>query len=126
MVSPHSKMKGNDMTRGGKREGAGRPEGTGKYNCKTGAIRVPETQKESILRMIESPVDFEKTCESRAKYINTLRQQLALAKEALDMAATNLIIPDEQSSEHLKAQVSVTYNIINTALKKLDNIPKKS
>ncbi len=29
------------MPKGGKREGAGRPKGTGKYGCKTAAIRVP-------------------------------------------------------------------------------------
>ena len=28
--------------RGGARKGAGRPSGTGKYGCKTKAVRVPE------------------------------------------------------------------------------------
>lgn len=41
------------MVKGGKRVGAGRPPGTGKYQEKTKAIRVPETEVECILRCIQ-------------------------------------------------------------------------
>ena len=40
------------MVKGGKREGAGRPEGTGKYGSPTKAIRIPVSDVENILRCI--------------------------------------------------------------------------
>lgn len=44
-----------DMTnRGGKREGAGRPTGRGKYSCKTKPIRVPVDMVEKIEFYIKS------------------------------------------------------------------------
>jgi len=68
---------------GGKRDGAGRPTGTGKYGCETVALRVPKSKKDSILRMIDEPVaDFEKTCESRGKRIEELELQVEELKEA--------------------------------------------
>jgi DNA polymerase V len=41
------------MVQGGKREGAGRPRGTGKYRGETKAIRVPEVEIENIMRCIQ-------------------------------------------------------------------------
>lgn len=40
------------MTRGGKREGAGRPKGTGRFGEKTKAMRVPESMVDDILDLI--------------------------------------------------------------------------
>ena len=42
------------MPRGGKRAGAGRPKGTGKYSEPTRAIRVPESMVEKILEYAHS------------------------------------------------------------------------
>ncbi len=42
------------MPRGGKRQGAGRPKGTGKYSESTKAIRVPESMVERILEYARS------------------------------------------------------------------------
>ncbi len=42
------------MPRGGKRSGAGRPKGTGKYSESTKAIRVPESMVERILEFAHS------------------------------------------------------------------------
>jgi len=42
------------MPRGGKRSGAGRPKGTGKYSEPTKAIRVPESMVERILEFAHS------------------------------------------------------------------------
>ncbi len=42
------------MPRGGKRSGAGRPKGTGKYSEPTKAIRVPESMVERILEFARS------------------------------------------------------------------------
>lgn len=42
------------MPRGGKRSGAGRPKGTGKYSESTRAIRVPESMVERILEFARS------------------------------------------------------------------------
>lgn len=42
------------MQRGGKREGAGRPKGTGRFGEKTKAMRVPESMIEDVLDMIGS------------------------------------------------------------------------
>ena len=40
------------MTRGGKRTGAGRPQGSGKYKHATKAIRIPANEVETILQWI--------------------------------------------------------------------------
>lgn len=42
------------MPRGGKRSGAGRPKGTGKYSESTKAIRVPESMVDRILEFARS------------------------------------------------------------------------
>jgi len=42
------------MARGGKRQGAGRPKGTGKFSESTKAIRVPESMVERILEYAHS------------------------------------------------------------------------
>lgn len=42
------------MSRGGKREGAGRPKGTGRFGEKTKAMRVPESMIDDVLDMIGS------------------------------------------------------------------------
>lgn len=42
------------MLHGGKRIGAGRPRGSGKYQQATKAIRVPESDVESIMRCIQN------------------------------------------------------------------------
>lgn len=42
------------MPRGGKRKGAGRPKGTGKFGVPTKAIRVPEKMVEQIMHFIYS------------------------------------------------------------------------
>ena len=42
------------MTRGGKRSGAGRPKGTGKYGEKTVAMRVPESLVTDIRDLVEA------------------------------------------------------------------------
>jgi DNA polymerase V len=41
------------MVKGGKRTGAGRPEGTGKFGCSTKAIRIPLSEVDTILRCIQ-------------------------------------------------------------------------
>jgi DNA polymerase V len=41
------------MPSGGKREGAGRPKGTGKFSVPTKSIRVPENEIESIYKLIQ-------------------------------------------------------------------------
>jgi DNA polymerase V len=54
-----SSMKENDSTlnRGGKREGSGRPKGTGKYGEPTKAIRVPEGSVSYIKDYLENEYD---------------------------------------------------------------------
>jgi DNA polymerase V len=42
------------MVKGGKRNGAGRPRGSGKYQETTKAIRVPESELDTILRCIQN------------------------------------------------------------------------
>lgn len=42
------------MDHGGKRKGSGRPKGSGKYQEVTKAIRVPESEVETILRCIQN------------------------------------------------------------------------
>lgn len=42
------------MTSGGKRSGAGRPKGTGKFGEPTVAMRVPVSEVETILRWVEN------------------------------------------------------------------------
>lgn len=42
------------MVKGGKRDGAGRPKGSGKYGGATRAIRVPETEVENVMRCIQN------------------------------------------------------------------------
>ncbi len=42
------------MGKGGKRAGAGRPPGTGKYKEATKAIRVPETEVDAVLRCVQN------------------------------------------------------------------------
>lgn len=42
------------MVRGGKRDGAGRPQGSGKYREKTKVIRLPENEIESILQYVQN------------------------------------------------------------------------
>lgn len=42
------------MVSGGKREGAGRPKGTGKYGSKTVPIRVPEMEVEWVLKAVQN------------------------------------------------------------------------
>lgn len=41
------------MVKGGKREGAGRPEGSGKFGVPTKAIRIPITEIESVMQCIQ-------------------------------------------------------------------------
>ena len=41
------------MTRGGKRQGAGRPPGQGKFKEKTKPVRIPESKVLEVLRLIE-------------------------------------------------------------------------
>ncbi len=41
------------MTRGGKREGAGRPKDSGKFKEKTTAIRIPLSKVEEVLRLVQ-------------------------------------------------------------------------
>lgn len=38
--------------RGGKRKGAGRPKGTGKFGCPTKAIRIPAHLKEEVVAFV--------------------------------------------------------------------------
>lgn len=45
------------MPRGGKRKGAGRPKGTGKFGVPTKAIRVPESMVEQIVNFIRRKGD---------------------------------------------------------------------
>ncbi|MBE6428844.1 MAG: translesion error-prone DNA polymerase V autoproteolytic subunit [Planctomycetaceae bacterium] len=45
------------MPRGGKRKGAGRPKGTGKFGVPTKAIRVPESMVEQIVNFIHRKGD---------------------------------------------------------------------
>ena len=40
--APKKSAKAKAVKRGGTRSGAGRPVGSGKYGCKTKAVRVPE------------------------------------------------------------------------------------
>ena len=40
--APKKSVKAKAVKRGGTRSGAGRPVGSGKYGCKTKAVRVPE------------------------------------------------------------------------------------
>lgn len=42
------------MPKGGKRSGAGRPSGTGKYGEPTVAIRIPVSEAETILKWVEN------------------------------------------------------------------------
>ncbi len=46
-------MKEKVTGRGGKREGAGRPKGTGKFGCETTSVRVPKKNREIILEFAE-------------------------------------------------------------------------
>lgn len=46
------------MPRGGKRKGAGRPKGTGKFGVPTKAIRVPESMVEQIVNFIHRKGDI--------------------------------------------------------------------
>ncbi|MDO4569470.1 MAG: translesion error-prone DNA polymerase V autoproteolytic subunit [Planctomycetia bacterium] len=46
------------MPRGGKRKGAGRPKGTGKFGVPTKAIRVPESMVERIVGFIHRKADI--------------------------------------------------------------------
>lgn len=41
------------MVKGGKRSGAGRPEGTGKFGSPTKAIRIPFSEIENVMRCIQ-------------------------------------------------------------------------
>ncbi len=45
------------MPRGGKRKGAGRPKGTGKFGVPTKAIRVPESMSDQIVNFIHRKGD---------------------------------------------------------------------
>ena len=42
------------MVKGGKRTGAGRPEGTGKFGTPTKAIRIPLTEVDNVMRYVEN------------------------------------------------------------------------
>ena len=42
------------MTTGGKRAGAGRPKGLGKFGVKTKPLRVPETMVQEILKFVHA------------------------------------------------------------------------
>jgi len=42
VAAPKKAAKAKPVKRGGNRSGAGRPIGSGKYGCKTKAVRVPE------------------------------------------------------------------------------------
>ena len=46
------------MPRGGKRKGAGRPKGTGKFGVPTKAIRVPESMVDQIVNFIHRKGDI--------------------------------------------------------------------
>ncbi len=56
------------MSRGGKRQGAGRPKGTGKFREPTKAVRLPISQIDTILEFIERKYNggiCNKTAENR-------------------------------------------------------------
>lgn len=42
------------MSRGGKRTGSGRPQGSGKYGEPTKAVRIPESQVDAVLDWVEN------------------------------------------------------------------------
>ncbi len=47
--------------RGGRRPGAGRPKGTGKFGCPTRAIRIPIHLKEEVIAFVMSKIKTAKT-----------------------------------------------------------------
>jgi DNA polymerase V len=50
-------LRGENMTHGGKRTGAGRPKGTGKYRTPTKAVRLPTALAEHILELLNTPIE---------------------------------------------------------------------
>lgn len=74
------------MPRGGKRKGAGRPKGTGKFGMPTKAIRVPEAMTEQIVNFVHRKGDiyplYPNQCQ--AGFPATLEE---LPSEELDLAA---------------------------------------
>ncbi len=53
------------MPRGGKREGAGRPKGTGKYGCETTAIRVPAHLVDDVRDFVAKKIKAEQKAETK-------------------------------------------------------------
>jgi len=56
VVVPKKAVKAKVVKRGGNRTGAGRPIGSGKYGCKTKAVRVPEHMVSEIQAFIMKKV----------------------------------------------------------------------
>ncbi len=46
--------------RGGKRPGAGRPKGSGKYGCPTQAVRIPIHLKDEVIAFVMAKIEAEK------------------------------------------------------------------
>ena len=55
-AAPKKAAKAKPVVRGGNRSGAGRPIGSGKYGCKTKAVRVPEHMVSEIQAFIMKKV----------------------------------------------------------------------
>ncbi len=53
------------MPRGGKREGAGRPKGTGKFGCETTVIRVPIHLIDDIYDFVAKKLKAENNAEAK-------------------------------------------------------------
>ncbi len=53
------------MPKGGKREGAGRPKGTGKFGCETTTIRVPIHLIDAVHDFVAKKLKAEKKAEAK-------------------------------------------------------------
>ena len=80
------------MPRGGKRKGAGRPKGTGKFGEPTKAVRLPVSKIDQIMQFIERNADMYSVYASDKPVAGKKPEQRGLADELLGNPASTFFV----------------------------------
>ena len=85
------------MPRGGKRNGAGRPKGTGKFGEQTKAVRLPISEIDHVMQILEQKYS-EQACEETEKRPTMIDSTLTAAERKRFQAVGTLIRPDTRAT----------------------------
>lgn len=80
------------MPRGGKRKGAGRPKGTGKFGEPTKAVRLPVSKIDEIMEFIERGADTYSIYESDSPIPKNQKAKCRLAEELVPSPESTFVV----------------------------------